>query len=155
MTYLSLHLDMDQVHKFVAARLRLPGHGHGAWEALREWESSPCGQTALPHASGLLQAATKLVIFPLQPEMVQETTPTRSPPWKHGGLIAEAPHIAVSIYSASLLLWVSDVIKDTQHTNAGHNYLEGGVHLLSHLNSRMARKLCRTLIRLHSTPHNR
>ncbi|CAK7225468.1 hypothetical protein SBRCBS47491_005900 [Sporothrix bragantina] len=152
MTYISLHVDMDLVHQFVAAKLRSsPAQdAHEKLKRIQRWTSKTNSRAVMLHATALLDVVKQLVVFApykTRTSSSEDTTETRR--------TAEAPHISICIYSASVILWVASIIVQVQAQpdHPGDKaHLEGGIHLLSRLQSRMARKLCHTLVRLHSSP---
>ncbi|CAK7204883.1 hypothetical protein SEUCBS139899_007645 [Sporothrix eucalyptigena] len=158
MTYISLYIDMDSVHQFVAAKLRSSSakDAHDKLERISHRASKTNSRTAMLHATALLDAVKQLVVF--APYKTRTSSSSEDTPETRS--TAEAPHISICIYSASVILWVASIIVQVQvQVQPDHPgdkaHLEGGIHLLSRLQSRMARKLCHTLVRLHSSPNTK
>lgn len=150
MIFISMGVNMDIVHGFVAARLSMSTCRDEALQKSRLFLSSD-GQVTCSHASTLLDVANDLILSQLQLSAVSDATSGASSR-ERTNFSAEAPHLAACIYTASVLLWVANQIGELGRMDRqqGEEYLEKGIHLLSHLNSRMAKKLCRSLVRLFS-----
>jgi len=147
MTLLTILSNISIIYKFARSQVSHRKHECEARRAVRDWhQSDDCG-AAIWHATELITLTKQHTIFSLSSDVRghDSAAPTKRRSFQ------EAPHVAICVYSATLVLWSVAYSQDQPDLDMSRFSLESGIHILSCLNVRMAEMLANVLKHLGSS----
>lgn len=143
MCFINMRTDIELVHRVAHLKAYSSdiSDSHHTRQ-LRDWQRSEHSSVAVVHAKQLVDAAKEYVIFNLDARSGHSTPiPSSHSRQNFEHKPTEGPHLATSVYIATLTLWASIVVQEDADLDQARGFLESGIHVLSCLNVRVATKL--------------
>jgi hypothetical protein len=141
--FINIRTNLELVHKFAKWQTS-PCDGISYLTELRLWQSSDDCEIAILHAKDLVEVVKHSFVFSFGRHS-QSGTSTPSSPTQSGqtnqNKLAEVPHLANSVYMATLVLWTHAVVRKKPDWVLGRSVLENGILTLSCFGVRVATKL--------------
>jgi hypothetical protein len=140
LTFVNIRTNMELVHKFARWQACPPEVGNSYLPELQEWQGSDDCKVSTFHAKQLVDTVKQSVVFKLQPRS-GTNTPSSLSEHSNRHKLAEAPHLANSVYMATLVLWTAAVARKKADWVLGRAVLENGILVLACFEVRVATKL--------------
>ena len=140
MIFLNTHTNIRLIHQMARWEACRGQSCVDVRDELKQWRKSSDCEISLLHAKELVHLAKQQTVF--KPKLrsganTPTTSTSQSPMQRH----FEPPHIAISVYIATLTLWTAAIVEQKPDYSLCGSHLEGGIAVLSSLKIKIATRL--------------
>lgn len=150
LTFVKCRTNIELIHRFVRWQARTVATENPYLAELREWRDTQDCEVSTHHATQLMSQVKNCIIAKSQLRSGTET-PTWVSQRSQQRRMIEAPHIAISVYVVTLVLWTSAITQRKADWKLARSILENSIYVLSCFSVRVATKLGNVLKHLIMT----